>query len=311
MGSEDRALADDAAHARFECMLRLSGDFYWETDCEHRLVVWEHGPRYHSIAPSTHYLGKRRWEVPSTAPDAAGWAKHRATLDSHLPFRDFEYARLAADGSERRFLIHGEPTFDAGGRFAGYRGVGRDITEIVEARARIAALAYNDALTGLTNRTGLAPALEHAVQLARRYGRKLALVFLDLDGFKQINDAQGHDAGDQVLVEIGGRLRGCLRASDLVARLGGDEFVVLLEELHDTGQAAAVARKLLAEITRPCTLPDGKPAQVSASVGVSILPDDADDARDLMRHADAAMYVAKQEGKNCYRLFTGRAASGG
>jgi diguanylate cyclase (GGDEF)-like protein len=311
MGGKDRPLAHDAAHARFDCMLRLSGDFYWETDSEHRLVEWVHGPSYHSMAPRADYLGKRRWEVPSTTPDAAGWDKHRATLDSHQPFRDFEYARLAPDGKERRFMVHGEPMFEADGRFAGYRGVGRDITEIVEARARIAALAYNDALTGLTNRTGLAPALEHAVQLARRYGRKLGLVFLDLDGFKQINDAQGHDAGDQVLVEIGGRLRGCLRASDLVARLGGDEFVVLLEELHDAGRAAAVARKLLAEISRPCTLPDGSPAQVSASVGISILPDDAEDARDLMRHADAAMYVAKQEGKNCYRLYTGRAAAAG
>lgn len=311
MGGKDRPLADDAVHERFECMLRLSGDFYWETDPEHRLTEWVHGPSYVGMQPRAAYIGKRRWEVGHSAPDAAGWARHKATLDAHLPFRDFEFARHAPDGNERRFLIHGEPTFDAEGRFTGYRGVGRDITEIVEARARIAALAYNDALTGLTNRTGLAPALEHAVQLARRYGRKLALVFLDLDGFKQINDAQGHDAGDQVLVEIGGRLRGCLRASDLVARLGGDEFVVLLEELHDPGQAAAVARKLLAEIARPCTLPDGTPAQVSASVGVSILPDDADDARDLMRHADAAMYVAKQEGKNCYRLFTGRAASGG
>ena len=311
MGGKDRPLADGAALERFDCMLRLSGDFYWETDSEHRLVEWVHGPRYLSTAPRTAHLGKRRWEMPSTAPDAAGWAGHRATLDSHQPFRDFEYARIAPDGTERRFMIHGEPVFGRRRAFAGYRGVGRDITEIVQARARIAALAYNDPLTALTNRTGLAPALEHAVQLARRYGRKLALVFLDLDGFKQINDAQGHDAGDQVLVEIAGRLRGCLRASDLVARLGGDEFVVLLEELRDPAQAAAVARKLLAEIARPCTLPDGTPAQVSASVGVSILPDDADDARDLMRHADAAMYVAKQEGKNCYRLYTGRAASGG
>ena len=307
MGGEDRPLTGATADERFECMLRLSGDFYWETDAGHRLVEWVHGPRYHSIAPSTHYLGKRRWEVPSTAPDAAGWAKHRATLDSHLPFRDFEYARLASDGGERRFLIHGEPVFDSGGRFAGYRGVGRDITELVQARARIAALAYNDPLTGLTNRTGLAPALEHAVQLALRYGRRLALVFLDLDGFKQINDARGHDAGDQVLAEIGGRLRTCLRASDLVARLGGDEFVVVLEELHEADQAAAVARKLLGDIARPCTLPDGTPAQVTVSIGVSLLPDDAGDARDLMRHADAAMYAAKQAGRNCYRTFSGRA----
>jgi len=307
MGGNVRPLTRGTADVRFECMLRLSGDFYWETDAEHRLVEWVHGPSYHSMAPRAAYLGMRRWEVPSATPDAAGWAKHRATLDAHLPFRDFEFARLAPDGSERRFMIHGEPVFDVGGRFAGYRGVGRDITELVQARVRIAALAYNDSLTGLTNRTGLAPALEHAVQLALRYGRRLALVFLDLDGFKQINDAQGHHAGDQVLAEIGGRLRSCLRASDLVARLGGDEFVVLLEELHESGQAAAVARKLLAEIARPCTLPDGAPAKVTVSIGVSLLPDDAGDARDLMRHADAAMYVAKQAGRNCYRMFTGRA----
>ncbi len=308
MGGERRALAHAALYDRFETMLRLSGDFYWETDSAHRISEWIHGPRYVAIQGRDAYLGKAPWEIPSSRPDAEGWAQHRALLDAHLPFRDFEFARIAPDGSARQFVSHGEPTFDAGGRFSGYRGIGRDVTDIVAARERVAALAYSDPLTGLANRTGLAPAIEHAVHIALRYGRKLALVFVDLDGFKQINDAQGHDAGDQVLVEIGGRLRGCLRASDLVARLGGDEFVVLIEELRDAGQAAAVARKVLSEIARPCTLPDGVPAQVSASVGVSILPDDADDARDLMRHADAAMYLAKQEGKNCYRLFLAGAA---
>src|SRR5712671_6922587 len=223
-------------------------------------------------------------------------------MDQHLPFRDFEFARALRDMT-RYFSVSGEPRFAADGSFLGYQGVGRDITEIALARERISSLAYSDPLTGLANRTSLGPSLEQSVQRARRRNGKLALVFIDLDGFKQINDAHGHDAGDALLIEMATRLRQHLRASDLTARLGGDEFLVVLEDIQDLGPVDTVARKLLAEVMRPYPL-DGIELQVTASIGISVLPDDAVDAATLMKHADTAMYAAKQAGKNTVRFYS-------
>jgi len=203
----------------------------------------------------------------------------------------------------RFFAISGQPRYDAQGAFLGYRGVGRDVTEIALARERIASLAYSDPLTGLANRTSLSPALEQAVERARRRGAKLAGVFMDLDGFKQINDAHGHDIGDGLLVDVARRLRTVLRASDFVARLGGDEFFVVIEEVHDVPAVDGIARKLLSELLEPYELAGGKRAQITASLGVSVFPDDAGDAQTLMKHADMAMYAAKEAGKNSYRFY--------
>jgi diguanylate cyclase (GGDEF)-like protein len=207
------------------------------------------------------------------------------------------------DGVLRYWSISGDPRFTPEGAFVGYRGVGRDITEIALARERIASLAYSDPLTGLANRTSLLPALEQAVQRARRRGSKLAVIFLDLDGFKQINDAYGHDAGDALLIELAGRLRDNLRASDLIARLGGDEFLVVLEDVQDNAHIEIVAKKLLVETVRPYSLA-GAQARVTASIGVSIRPDDAADAAALVKHSDIAMYAAKQAGKNTCRFYS-------
>jgi diguanylate cyclase (GGDEF)-like protein len=224
-------------------------------------------------------------------------------LDQRLPFRDFEFARAMPDDVQRHFSISGQPRYAAGGVFSGYRGVGRDITDIVFAREHITSLAYSDPLTGLANRTSLGPSLEQAVQRARRRNAKLAVVFVDLDGFKQVNDVQGHDAGDALLIEVAQRLRVNLRASDLVARLGGDEFLVVLEEVAETTPVETVARKLLSEVARPYTL-GGREAHVTASIGISVYPDDAVDSLALMKHADTAMYAAKQAGKNTFRFYT-------
>src|SRR5439155_8451327 len=194
----------------------------------------------------------------------AGWGELRGMFQARAPFRDFEFGRPWPDGSIRYFSVSGEPRFAADGAFLGYRGVGRDITEIALARERIASLAYRDPLTGLANRTSLAPALDQAVERARRRGVKLAGVFIDLDGFKQINDLYGHDAGDRCLIEVARRLRVSVRASDVVARLGGDEFFVLLEEVQDEGAVESVIRKLLGEAVRPYDLPGGAQARLSA-----------------------------------------------
>jgi diguanylate cyclase (GGDEF)-like protein/PAS domain S-box-containing protein len=290
------------SEARFRSLTQMSSDFFWETDAAHRLCELVHGPSYPVAYMGRGVLGKAAWEIPSESPDEAGWAAHRAALEQHLPFRDFEFARLVPEGGIKHFAVSGEPHFAVDGSFLGYRGVGRDITEIALARERIASLAYSDPLTGLANRASLGPSLEQAVQRARRKNAKLAVVFLDLDGFKEINDAFGHDAGDALLVEVGRRLRAHLRAGDLVVRFGGDEFLVVLEELQDLAPIEAVSRKLLAAMTQPYRLAGGE-ARVTASIGISVYPDDAADGAALMKHADTAMYAAKQSGKNTFRFY--------
>jgi len=291
------------SEARFRSLTQMSSDFFWETDENHRFVQLVHGPDYLPGEMARGVVGKATWELPCESPDEAGWAAHRAKLEEHMPFRDFEFARRMPDGVVRYLSISGDPRFAPDGRFLGYRGMGRDITEIALARERIASLAFSDPLTGLANRTSLMPALDQAVQRARRRGSKLAVVFLDLDGFKQINDVHGHDAGDALLIELAGRLRDNLRSSDLVARLGGDEFVVVLEDVPEKAPVQRVADKLLLETVRPYTLPRGQ-ASVTASIGISMFPDDAADAPALIKHSDMAMYAAKQAGKNCCRFYS-------
>lgn len=290
------------SEARFRSLTEMSSDFYWESDVQFRVSQIVHGPNYPPDVLRG-ALGKTSWEIPSVSPDEAAWTAFRATLGAHASFRDFEFGRRMPDGSVRHFSVSGEPRFGAGGAFLGYHGVGRDITEIATARERIASLAYSDPLTGLANRASLVPSLEQAVQRARRRNAKLAVVFLDLDGFKQINDLHGHDAGDALLVDLAGRLRQHLRSSDLIARLGGDEFLVVLEEVQDIAPVEVVAKKLLAEAERPYAI-SGHAATVTASIGISVCPDDAVDAGALMKHADMAMYAAKQAGKNTYRFYS-------
>jgi len=291
------------SEARFRSLTQLSSDFFWESDPQHRLANIVHGPSY--VAPIGYgLLGRTPWELASVRPDEAGWQAHRATLESRLPFRDFEVARGLPDGTTRYFSVSGQPRYDSQGTFLGYRGVGRDVTEIALARERIASLAYSDPLTGLANRISLAPALEQAIERARRQGAKLAGVFIDLDGFKQINDRHGHAAGDAFLVEVAQRLRRNVRASDLVARLGGDEFFVMLEGVQDLAGVERVVVKIIDALRRPYPGIGEATRRVSATLGISIFPDDAPDATTLVEHADEAMYTAKQAGKNAYCLYS-------
>ena len=287
---------------RFRGLTQMSSDFYWETDAQHRFTQMVHGPNYASKFGNA-LIGKAAWDLPSSAPDAAGWATLRASFDAHEAFRDFEFGRPWPDGGTRYFTVSGEPRFAADGSFQGYRGVGRETTEIALAREHIASLAYSDTLTGLANRTSLGPAFEQAVERARRRSTRLAALFIDLDGFKPVNDAHGHSAGDRILIEVSRRLRASLRASDLVARIGGDEFFVVLEDVQDAATLEIVARKLLAELARPYELSASEQARISASIGISLYPSDALDAATLMKHADMAMYAAKQAGKNALRFY--------
>lgn len=179
----------------------------------------------------------------------------------------------------------------------------RDITERKEAEARIEHLAYHDELTGLPNRVLFHQTLRHMLTQSQRYGREFAVMLLDLDGFKLVNDALGHEVGDQLLKEVARRFRETLRSGDLVARLGGDEFILLLEEPGGIEDIDALAVRVLHSIARPYHL-GGEDLHVTASAGISISPRDGTDARTLLRNSDLAMYRAKEAGKNNYVYFS-------
>lgn len=179
----------------------------------------------------------------------------------------------------------------------------RMVAERIEHARKVEYMAFHDALTDLPNRAFFSRLLTQSIQQARRYERRLAVLFLDLDRFKVINDSLGHDAGDELLQEIARRLSCTVRDSDVVARLGGDEFVVLLPELDEPGQAAPVADKILDAVGESFTIA-GHEFRITVSIGVAVYPEDGEDEQTLMKNADTAMYYAKQQGKNNFQFFT-------
>lgn len=189
------------------------------------------------------------------------------------------------------------------GRTTHYIASFTDISARKLAEAQISQLAYHDALTGLLNRFSLQSQLEQALAMARREKRALAVVFLDLDRFKTINDTMGHAVGDGLLIEVARRLRDNVRHSDVIARLGGDEFVVVLTEVEDATAAARVAEKILQALAQPYRI-DHHTLHSTASLGLAFYPDDGDDVDTLMKSADTAMYHAKSLGRNNVQFFT-------
>lgn len=183
-----------------------------------------------------------------------------------------------------------------------YVGVFSDISRIKEHESELERIAHFDPLTGLPNRRLLSRHLDHAVRESRRQNRSLAVCYLDLDGFKTINDQMGHEKGDQLLVAVTTHLQQVLRHGDTVARLGGDEFVLLLNQLEREHDYREVLERALSAITRPIRLGPTE-VSISASIGVTIFPQDGSDPDTLLRHADQAMYRAKESGKNRYQLF--------
>ena len=182
-------------------------------------------------------------------------------------------------------------------------GIVRDITERKEAEERIRHLAHHDYLTGLPNRTLFMDRLDHTLALARRNRTREALLFLDLDGFKTINDTLGHEGGDVLLQQVGLRIASVVRASDTVARLGGDEFAVILNNVSDSQAAALVAGKIIETVSTRYEIM-GQPCHIGCSIGIAVYPDDLADSGNLLKHADAAMYVSKQRGKNTYSFYS-------
>lgn len=188
------------------------------------------------------------------------------------------------------------------GRLASIRGTAQDVTGAREAEAQIQYLAHYDTLTGLPNRSAWQEQTRRALQQAHRHGDILAVLFLDLDNFKTVNDSLGHPAGDRLLAAIARRLAGCMRTEDLLARIGGDEFAALLPRLAHPEDAAVVAGKILQVLSEPVHI-DTHDLHLSVSIGIALFPQDGTEIDTLLKHADTAMYVAKEAGRNNFQFF--------
>ena len=247
---------------------------------------------------------------------------HTSVLVTDLPL-------TLLDGRQRVVHIEAEPEFNEQGGVSGYTGILQDVTDRRQAEDRIRQLAHFDALTGLPNRRQLIYRVERAIESARRGGHEVGLLLIDLDRFKVINDTLGHAAGDELLVEVGRRLRGCVRHSDqilegvldglgnrshrgleAVGRLGGDEFVALLPEVADERDAERVAQRVLDALREPIFV-GGQECFVTASVGIALYPRDGQTMADLLRNSDVAMYAVKSQGRNASAVYSPQLAGHG
>ncbi len=275
-----------------------SRDIMWQTDLRgDQVSLPAHDDEPQQGRPFLPGLNLRTWMTAGAAqpgPARDDFLKLAASMASLKSFRDLV---LPLDAAEARWIrISGKPVFDANGVFTGYRGIASDVTVARQSEERIAHMARHDGLTDLPNRV----LLQERLAAVCAQGMPFALIFLDLDGFKGVNDTHGHQAGDDLLRAIAGRLKACIGPDDLVARLGGDEFVVL--KLNREGSAEDLAERILMRLGAPVMLQDVE-INIGASVGIATSPRDGDRPADLLKRADMALYLAKAEGRGHWRAF--------
>jgi diguanylate cyclase len=221
------------------------------------------------------------------------------------------YRQAVASGKPTHFTTYGEiigetiltPICNSEGVCTHVFAVTRDITERKKLESQLEHMAYHDMLTGLPNRRLLLDRMQQAIAKAKRSNQLLAVLFLDCDKFKEINDTWGHDVGDQFLQVLAKRLTSCVRDVDTVARLGGDEFVLLLTSLESATEAAKVAARILDALQQPWLIAKQR-FSITTSIGIALYPQDGTDAKQLLRHADQALYKAKGGGRNGYRFYS-------
>jgi len=294
---------------RLTSLLAMSSDWYWEQDVNYQFIHISGGMhRSTGIDPAVRY-GRPRWEIPYTRITRKQMEEHRRQVEAHEPFRDFQYAYSKPDGDIFWASVSGDPVFNANGEFAGYRGVGSDITEKKRAEERIRELAEYDFLTGLPNRMLLSSRFDFAVRRAGRIagtsggkGSAISLMFIDLDRFKNVNDSLGHHVGDLILIETAARLTAAMRTTDTVSRHGGDEFIVLLPGVGEITELASITEVIVESLAKPY-LVAGHELTVTPSIGITIWPDDGKDLENLVKNADLAMYHSKAEGRNQFSFF--------
>jgi diguanylate cyclase (GGDEF)-like protein/PAS domain S-box-containing protein len=288
---------------RFRALTQLSSDWYWEMDEQLRFTSMRQGGTRPLPFEESEMVGRQRWDLPGDLLKPATWQEHRADLEARRPFRDLIVRRQDQDGKLLYTLTAGDPFFDETGRFRGYRGIGRNITEQVRAQERIERLATMDPLTQLINRTTFDERAGRILADAYAQNKLAALLFLDLDNFRLLNNGYGHRVGDQMLSTVAARMRGVIGEPHLLGRRGGDELVALLVDLPRVEVAVDVAKALIASIGEPARVL-GMEVSVTPSVGIAIFPQDGVDLDSLLNAADAAMYQAKESGRRTYAFYT-------
>jgi diguanylate cyclase (GGDEF)-like protein/PAS domain S-box-containing protein len=304
----DRKRAEEAlreSEARFRAMAEHSADWIWSIDTQGR----------HTYS-NQRGLANLGYEVNEFLAMNSDNMVHPDDLP--LLHETFEKAVSAQhgwqnivlrwrhrNGNYRTFESNASALFSESGQLIGFQGVDRDITERSQAEARIQFLAHHDGLTGLPNRVLLRDRDRSALARACSKRSRVALLFLDLDNFKVVNDTLGHVAGDQLLLEVVSRLSQCTRESDTISRQGGDEFILLLNDIPDMESVERIASKILAHLAEPAEI-NGHVLNTSCSIGIAIFPEDGEDFDSLLQKADTAMYNAKDAGRNIYRFFDDR-----
>ena len=292
--SSQSALA--VSEARFRDIVEISSDWIWEIDSNGRFTFLSE--RFEAVTGLSRgaWLGAHLDSLLTTeAGTLSQWlstAPRRTNTSVHCRYHDTR-------GQERITRVSARAMAEGG-----FRGTATDVTGEVEARRQIEFMSQHDALTGLPNRTRLQQFLDNKLKAGPTREKPLVMLSLDLDRFKPVNDLLGHAAGDAVLNVVSARLSECVRQDDLVARFGGDEFVLILSELGTQSNVESLCQRLLDSIEQPIDI-DGQQSFISASIGISMAPNDAMEASELLRYADIALYEAKAGGRSTWRFYSG------
>jgi diguanylate cyclase (GGDEF)-like protein/PAS domain S-box-containing protein len=290
------------ADQRFRDVAAVSSEYVWEADADWRFTYLSERAEAILGYARNELLGRALWDLLPLGEERTlreWFANHGG--EGH-PFRDLVHRVMTKSGGVIWQSLSGVPLFGANERWTGYRGTAADVTSRKLAEARIEQLTTRDALTGLANRALLTERTTSAIGQAVRTRSQLALLVIDLDRFKLVNDSLGHVAGDALLRAVAERLQNALRREDTLARLGGDDFVLLWNGVKSREDAAALGERLLSILARPFTV-EGRALTVSASIGIALYPRDGRDFAELFKHADVAMYHAKENGAGGFRFF--------
>ncbi len=299
-GQAVRAFED--SQSRFRDVADASSDWIWETDKSLRLVFVSERVAELIGIPASSINGRALDQLFHRGDNEAQWAHYRRALTQALPFRNVLVVCDDADGIRHSLRIAGKPVIDPTGSFQGFRGTATDITRELEAERRAQFLSRHDALTGLPNRNMLGERLDEAIAQVSRRREMAAVLCVDLDRFKDVNDTLGHGAGDMLIRQVAERLEACLRETDTLARVGGDEFVIIQTAVQDVAAVERLARRILSVLQTPFEV-DAERIIVTASIGIAMLPIDGSISGRLLQNADIALDRAKSEGRGSFRFF--------
>ena len=287
---------------RFRDVAAVSREYVWEADAAWRFTYLSERAESVLGFARSELLGRPLWDFVPLGEERA----MREWLAAHggegRPFRELVHRMMTKAGGVTWQSLSGVPLADAEGRWTGYRGTAADVTPRKQAEARIEQLTQRDPLTGLANRALLGERVAQAILRAAHARGELALLAIDLDRYRLVNESLGHAAGDALLRAVAERLQNALRREDTLARLGGDDFVLLWNGVRSAEEAAALASRIVAILGRPFTI-EGSTLHVEASVGIALYPRDGRDFGELLRNADAALYHAKSAGRGDFAFF--------